>query len=220
MQLVDRIEKRRFVGREFLLWLWFESETFDATLQTREHGELGFWLEKRLVLSLAKESTRIVAPNPGLGQEAKAALRRGQLPQSAGVRITLKDTETSLVLDAERLAVTGLKLNTVLDQGEDEEPPTDLMQELAGKRPGPPGRGKQDAPEDADDEIFYERMRLTTEVESVIEALYRDFLELRLTAAWDAHVVPALRRFARGEAVDGEAYRAALRSKPKKAARG
>ena len=219
MQLIDRIEKRRFVGREFLLWLWFESEVFDATLHTREHGDFGLWLEGRLVLSLAKESTRIVAPNPGLGQEAKAALRRGQLPQSAGLRITIKDTETSLVLDAERLGITGLKLNTVLDQGEDEEPPSDLMQELAGKRPGRAG-GKKEQLEDADDEVFYERMRLTSEVEGVLEALYRDFLMLRLTEVWDKQVVPALRRFARGEPLDAEAYRALLKPKPKRAARG
>ena len=41
MQLVDRIERRRFVGREFLVWLWFESELFDATLSTKEHGSFG-----------------------------------------------------------------------------------------------------------------------------------------------------------------------------------
>ena len=58
MQLVDRIEKRRFVGREFLLWLWFESELFDATLSTGAHGSFGLWLEKRLVLSAGKQSTR------------------------------------------------------------------------------------------------------------------------------------------------------------------
>lgn len=217
MQLIDRIEKRRFVGREFLLWLWFESEVFDATLETREHGSFGLWLERKLVLSLAKESTRITAPSPGLGPEAKAALQRGQLPQSAGLRITIKDTETSLVLDAERLAVTGLKLNTVLDR-EDEEPPTELMEELTGTR-RKPGRA-QEKLEDAQDEVFYERMRLTTEVESVIEALYRDFLELRLTPAWDKHVVPAIKRFAYGEDVDAEAYRAGLKPKAKKAARG
>ena len=27
MQLSERIEQRRFVGREFLLFLWFESES-------------------------------------------------------------------------------------------------------------------------------------------------------------------------------------------------
>jgi hypothetical protein len=218
MQLIDRIEKRRFVGREFLLWLWFESEIFDATLETREHGSFGLWLERKLVLSLIKESTRITAPNPGLGPEAKAALRRGQLPQSAGLRITLKDTETSLALDAERLAVTGLKLNTVLDDADD-EPPSELIEELTGTRRRPGGAQKEQL-EDAEDEVFYERMRLTTEVESVIEALYRDFLELRLGPAWDKHIVPALQRFARGEAIDADAYRAALKPKAKKSARG
>ena len=62
MQLVDRIEKRRFVGREFLLWLWFESELFDATLSTKAHGSFGLWFEKRLVLSEGKTSTSIVIP--------------------------------------------------------------------------------------------------------------------------------------------------------------
>lgn len=216
MQLIDRIEKRRFVGREFLLSLWFESEIFDATLETREHGSFGFWLEKKLVLSLAKESTRITSPNPGLGAEAKAALCRGQLPQSAGLRITIKDTETSLVLDAERLAITGLKLNTVLDQ-EQEEAPTELMEELTGTRKKP-GRAQEQL-EDAEDEVFYERMRLTTEVEGVIEALYRDFLALRLTPVWEEHVVPALQRFAHGKTVDADAYRAGRKPKAKKAAR-
>jgi hypothetical protein len=206
MQLVDRIEKRRFVGREFLLWLWFESEIFDATLQTREHGEIGLWLESRLLLSFLKESTRIVAPMPGLGVEAKAALRRGQLPESAGIRIAYKDAETRLTLNAERLALTGLRLNTVLDQ-EEEEAPSPLLEELQGKTRG---KGKAPAPDakaEQDEEIFYERMRLTTEIEDILSSLYRDFLTLRLNNAWDQHIVPMLRRFASTDTVDAEAYR-------------
>ena len=215
MQLVDRIEKRRFVGREFLLWLWFESEIFDATLATREHGEIGLWLESRLLLSQQKESTRIVAPSPGLGIEAKAALRRGQLPQSAGIRIFYKEAETRLTLNAERLAITGLRLATVLDQEEEAEP-VDLVAELQGKSRG---RGKKQSAEaraeleaEHDAEVFYERMRLTTEIEEIIVALYRDFLTLRLHNAWNQQVMPLLKRFAAGEEIDAEAY-AATRKK-------
>jgi hypothetical protein len=203
MQLVDKIERRRFVGREFLLFLWFESELFDATLQTKQHGAFGLWLERKLVLSQAKESTRITAPSPGLGREAKEALRRGQLPESAGIRIAYRDAETSFVLKAEQLALSGVKLNTVLDQDAEEEP-TPLMLELQGKR----ARQHTPRPVDADDEVFYERMRLTEELEQLLTTLYRDFLELRLTAAWNDTVVPALRRFARGEPLDADAYRA------------
>ena len=49
--LATRIELRRFVGRELLLWLWFESEIFEGTLWTKEHGSFGMWLEGRLVLA-------------------------------------------------------------------------------------------------------------------------------------------------------------------------
>jgi hypothetical protein len=225
MDLVDRIEKRRFVGREFLLWLWFESEVFDATLQTREHGEIGLWLESRLTLSHAKESTRIIAPMPGLGPEAKAALRRGQLPESAGLRIYYKEAETRFSLHAERLAITGLKLNTVLDEQDEAEEPSPLLEELKGN----PSRGRnrkgqeREAQEDRDDEVFYERMRLTAEIEDVLSGLYRDFVVLRLSNAWSQHVVPALHQFARGETVDADAYRAKVTKAGhggKKSARG
>lgn len=215
MQLVDRIEKRRFVGREFLLWLWFESEIFDATLATREHGEIGLWLESRLLLSQQKESTRIVAPSPGLGIEAKAALRRGQLPQSAGIRIFYKDAETRLTLNAERLAITGLRLATVLDQEEEAEP-VDLVAELQGKSRG---KGKKQSAEAQADleaeheaEVFFERMRLTSEIEQILVALYRDFLTLRLHKEWNPQILPLLRSFAAGESIDVEAY-AVLRRK-------
>ena len=118
MQLADRIEARRFVGREFLLWLWVESELFDATLSTEKHGSFGLWIERRIVLSSGKENTRITAASPGLTRDAKEALLRGQLPESAGLRITLGDQDTSFVLKAEQLAVSGLKLATVLDEDE------------------------------------------------------------------------------------------------------
>ncbi len=199
MQRVDRIEKRRFVGREFLLWLWFESELFDATLRTKEHGPFGLWLEKRLVLSEGKESTRITSPMPGLGREAKEALLRGQLPDSAGIRVAMRDDETSFVFKAETFAVSGLKLQAaVLDK----EEPNQLLEELTGKANKP--RSKKE-PEDQH-EVFYERMMLTAEFEHLLETLYRDFLALRLGAGWDETVVPMMRTWTLGGELDAGAY--------------
>ncbi len=209
MQLVDRIEKRRFVGREFLLWLWFESEVFDATLSTATHGQFGFWLEKQLKLSVDKRSTRIVGPTPGYGREAKEALLTGQLPESAGIRIALRETETGFVLKAEGLSISGLKLATVLDQKE-ERAPSDLVGDMQGRRKRDGKKGKQRERDDDAHELFYERMQLTAEIEEILEALYADFRALRLSERWNADVVPYLRAWARGESVDAEAY-AALR---------
>jgi len=213
MQLVDRIEKRRFVGREFLLFLWFESELFDGTLATAEHGPFGLWLERRLALTSGKESTKITAPLPGLGREAKEALLRGQLPKSAGIRLAFKDDETCFVLDGERLCVAGLKLHNVLDQEGDDDAPS--LEELRATMQQPPRsrrKRRDDAPSDEQYEVFYERMRLTEEFEALLVALYRDFLRLRLQPAFAEHVVPALQRWVRGSHVDAEAYRAVRES--------
>jgi len=207
MQLVDRIEKRRFVGREFLLWLWFESEVFDATLSTRTHGSFGLWLEKRLVLSAGKESTRVVSVAPGVTRQAKAALQAGQLPESACLRLAWRDDETGFVFKAERLAVGGLKLRPPFA---DDEQAQSALAELAPKRkPKKSGKGKRDY-EDEEHEAFYERMQLTEEFEGLLEALYADFKRLRLSDAWAEQVVPLLRAWAHGDEVDTQAY-AALR---------
>lgn len=204
MQLVDRIEKRRFVGREFLLFLWLESELFEATLQTRKHGSFGLWFERSLVLSEGKESTRIVAPLPGQGREAKEALLRGQLPESAGIRVAWNDDETSFVLKADSFAFASLKLRSVLAK----EEPSALLDELMGKQPG-----RHKAAEAGDDrELFYDRAAMTQEFEELFETLYRDFLELRLSPRWDEVVLPALRRWACGENVDADLYLAARRA--------
>lgn len=200
MQLVDKIEKRRFVGREFLLFLWLESELFEATLTTAKHGPFGLWLERILVLSEGRESTKITAPLPGVGREAKEALLRGQLPESAGIRIAWHDDETSFVLKADNLAIAGLKLKTVLDK---DDGPNELLEELMGKKGG--GRKKREQPED-DREVFYERMALTQEFEELFEALFRDFLSVRLSARWPEVVLPTLRRWVAGESIDADAY--------------
>jgi len=213
MQLVDRIEKRRFVGREFLLWVWFESEIFEGTLSTKEHGSFGMWIEQQIVLSSAKsEVTRIRGAHPAGSREAKEALRLGKLPETAGVHLSWREAESAFVLRAERLALSGLKLPAVLAGAEDEAPAA-----LAPPRPPPRAkRGREDRARederlrDESHESFYERMHLTRDVESIVEALYRDFLSLRLGPSWGGVVVPALRAWVDPDGeVDADAYRAA-----------
>ena len=208
MQLVDRIEKRRFVGRELVLWLWFESEIFEGTLQTKQHGSFGFWIEGQIVLTAGKEGTRIKGSQPAAAREAKESLLRGKLPESAGFHLTLGERETSFTLKAEHLAVSGLKLSTVLGGAEEEAP----EQLLKGPRP-PPKRKREDVARqeqresDEQHEAFYERMHLTRDFEGLLEALYRDFLTLRLGEHWD-DVVAAIRVWVAGDTVDADAYRA------------
>jgi len=203
VQIADRVEKRRFVGREFLLWLWLESELLDATLSTRKHGSFGLFIERTLALSVGVEGTRIKGNSPARHREAKEALAVGKLPEAAGIHVTWGDREISFTLKAERLALSGLSLPTVLDEAE--EAPALLEKRPPRRRKGP-GKGKEQESDEAH-EAFYERMLLTREVEELIEALYADFLVLRLGAAWDGVVVPALRAWASGDPVDVDRYR-------------
>lgn len=209
MQLVDRIEKRRFVGREFLLWLWFESEVFEGTLATAKHGSFGLWIERQLVLSAGKESTRIKGALPGAAREAKESVLRGKLPESAGVHLSRGAEERTFVLKAEQMAIGGLALQTVLGGPASEE------NALAPARRPQPKKRRRDAAAEAEresdeaHEAFYERMRMTRDLEALVEALYRDFLALRLGDAWSDAVVPAMRAWALGEEVDADSYRAA-----------
>lgn len=206
MQLLDRIEKRRFVGRELLLWLWFESELFEGTLATKEHGELGLWIARQAALSAGKsEVTRIKGGYPTGSREAKEALLRGKLPDVFGIHVSWREREFTFVLKAESLSLSGLALPTML--GAEEEAPAPRVD-----RP-PPRRRKKAESADANDEryeAFYERMMLTREIEGVVEALYRDFLALRLGPSWDTTIAPALATWASGEGeIDVEAYRRA-----------
>jgi hypothetical protein len=225
MDLADRVLKRRFVGREFLLWLWFESEIFEGTLRTEAHGSFGFWIERQIVLTAGKEGTRIKGSQPAAGREAKESLQRGKLPESAGFHLVVGSAETSFTLKGEQLAIAGLKLPTVLGRGE-EDAPAPLLD-------GPPrlvkrkreDRARQEAREsDEAHESFYERMNLTRELEARLEALYRDFLALRLSERWNVIVV-AMRAWAAGETVNVDAYRAeregrATEQRPKRRAAG
>jgi hypothetical protein len=210
INLSDRIELRRFVGRELLLWLWLETELFEGTLSTKEHGEFGLWFEGRLVLDEGKESTVIKGSVPGVHREAKEALLRGKMPERAGLHLSFGDHDCTLTLRGETLAFAGLapprkeKDPTESGGNDGAPPPIDAPQVVRRKKKAENERAEADLAND----VFYERMHFARDVEGLTAALYREFLALRLSPTWDAHVVPVLEKWVAGEEVDVERYRA------------
>ncbi len=210
MQLVDRIEKRRFVGREFVLWLWFEGELFDETLFVQDHGEVGLAIEKEIVLSSGKEVTRIQGKAPARAREAKEALSLGKLPERASFRLVLEEREATFSLKADTLGMASAVLPTTLEEGDEPAPG-----ELGAETKRPPRRRRSSVEEDAEREadaraeVFYDRIDRLREVESILRSLYRDFLRLRLGPAWESLVVPAMRRWVADQSLDAEGYREA-----------
>lgn len=170
------VESNRFVGREFLLWLWFESEIYETNLSPSRGERMSLWLETQLTLANETEETRVKCGMPGAAAESKQALRQGKLPKETRIRAVLLDQEYAWKMKADDLAVGGLKVPAQLKAKDDKY------------------------------EALYERMRLTEQIEAQLEALYSDFLALRLDAAWERTVVPSLQRWARGKPVDEKAY--------------
>ena len=208
MDLVDQIEGRRFVGREFLLWLWFETEIFEATLETKEHGPFGLWVGSRIGLSDRKESTVIKGATPGAHREAKEALLRGKMPDTMGFTLSREDGDARFVLKGETLGLVGLVLPTVLGDGADEDATTLAKPTPKKKRRESDRAREEEAEADEAAEAFYERMQLAKTIEDILEALFRDFTALRLSDAWSRGVMPKLEAWVAGEDVDGDGYRA------------
>jgi hypothetical protein len=211
INMADRIELRRFVGRELLLWLWLESELFDATLATAEHGSFGMWLEGRLVLDAGKESTLIKGTTPGIHREAKESLLRGKTPERAGLHLSFGDHDCTLTLRGDTLAFASLTPPV-----KEKEAPSALA--VLADAPKRKKRKNADAEGAGPNVDFHDRMAFARDVEGLVGALYRDFLRLRLSPAWDGDVVPVLERWVAGKPVDAERYRRArdrvIKTKP------
>lgn len=186
--LGELIETRRFLGREFLAWLWFESETFEErfsiessrtrvppSADPRNFGECELHLEKSITLetgpdfdqSQQKEKSTLSGFAPSGTPEAKEALRQGKLPTKAKIVVRREEQEFAFALDADALALSAVKIPALI-KGEGEDP-------------------------------FYERIQLIEEIEGAVEALFGTFLRLRLDEPWESEVLPAMREWMREE---------------------
>jgi len=179
MDLVDRIETTRFLGGEFLLWLWFSRDVLDGVLQLPGQGALEVALESTLLLidPLAdKERVNIRGVDPLGSLEAEQALLRGKLPRKVGLRLVFEQSEWVAMIDAASLGLSGVKLPVLLSEGEEEH--------------------------------FHERMRLLEQLHDLVQGLYRHFLGVRLAPRWQGELLPAMREWLHGEVMESDAYEA------------
>ena len=166
MNLADLIETRRFLGSEFMMWLWFKSETHDGLLDVDGHGEVEVVYDNRLVLEayLAEtERNTLKGGAPAYSPEAKVALRHGKRVSRAKLRVVKDGREWTFTFKAEGMDYTSVKIPSVLSRREEEK--------------------------------FYERMYLVEELEDIMDRLYAEFLELRLHEAWNDEMVPAMKKW-------------------------
>lgn len=172
--LAELIDSRRFLGSEFLMWLWFKSECYDGMFDVHKHGAVEVIFDDRLRLDsyLAEtERNTFKGGAPAFSPEAKIALREGKRPTRARLRILKEGREWKFRFKAEEFDISSLKIPALLTEREDEK--------------------------------LYERMALVEELEEILDRLYNEFLVIRTSNAWDEVMLPTLREWIQSDDTKG-----------------
>jgi hypothetical protein len=176
VNLAERVKQTEFLGREFLTWLWFRSESAEGVFDLGEIGTVELWFEGKMTLEADGEERgdKVTCTGGTRLREARFALTKDKKVTQAAVRLIKGDDEWTFLLDAPWLNISGLKTPKVM----------------------------QDAKEDADG-LFYERMFLIEQPVAVVNALFAGFIRLRVSQEWEQEELPALSEWIRRGAGQG-----------------
>jgi hypothetical protein len=111
---------RDFLGNEFLLWLWYTLDT-ESELTLSDGSEIAVMMVRTLTLECPRAQTgkeTITSDGPTRLPEARGAIQSGKLPRKVGLTLVRHDQQYELTIQAETLAVYGVRLPT--PEGKDE----------------------------------------------------------------------------------------------------
>jgi hypothetical protein len=166
MQLIEKSRDYEFLGREFLVWLWFKSETNEGLFSLGDAGSAELWFDGRVVLQPDAndgEEKVICLGETSRSREARFALAEYKTITEARVGLRIADNEWSFVLDSTWMNFKSFKTPRVL----------------------------QDKTEDPDG-LFYEKFSLIEEALSAMDTIFASFITLRLSPDWEESELPAL----------------------------
>ncbi len=158
----------RFLGFDFLTWLWYFIERFGGTVEAGDKVA-NIHMGERMVLVLPGDGKErvICTSQANFLYEARTALRQGKVVDEVQLFIAVGDNEYLLTIDSNLWALKGLKTPKQLpDYGQDD----------------PDGR-------------FLEKMYFIEEVFTTLDALYMKFLAERLSATWETQTLQEIKKW-------------------------
>ena len=169
MDLVDLIEEKRFVGQEFLAWLWFKSEERGGSIELPGRGDIEVTFEKHMLLEYGNgpESEKLICR--GLQtelKEARAGLALGKKPEQARIKISSNDYEFSITLTAATMEFRSVRLPKTAGAGD----------------------GDGDDHESFEGQVL-ERISLFEEGTELVNELFRLFISIRASNSWSDELV-------------------------------
>lgn len=163
----------RFLGYEFLTWLWCFSELSDGKLQLSEKQTAELTLGERVVLCIPGEGREkvICTTQANALHEARTALQQGKLVEELQIFLKIGENDYFLTIDSSLWAIKGLKTPKQAPDYEEED-----------------AEGR-----------FLEKMFFIEEVSSALNAMYAQFLTNRLSPAWESDTLPVLKQWIEGK---------------------
>ena len=160
--LVELLFAYRFLGREFLTWLWFKSETAsDGLVTLKDQDPVILAVGDKMVLETGDgeyRETLVLQGSHSEHREARLGLTQGKLPEEMHLKFIRGQDEWQLTLKAATLEIKGLK-----------------SKNAAGPQP-----------EDEDQEaLFFDQMYQVEAVSAILDGLFHEFLKVRLSPAWE-----------------------------------
>jgi recombination associated protein RdgC len=181
MDLVDLIQEKRFLGQEFLAWLWYKSEERGGNVELPGIGDILVVFEKHMLLEYGEGETSEKLICRGLQtelKEARAGLTLGKKPEQARIRLARGDYEFSVTLTAATMEFRSVRL------------------------PKTAGADDGDDPDSLEGQIL-ERIGLFEELTSLVNALFRVFINIRATSRWPDELIK-IRKWVHSSAVQAE----------------
>lgn len=170
----DLWQDTRFIGEEFLTWLWLASEV-DSHFKLKDDLDVEVWFENSLKLESGSGKSRRqvtfqTAKETASHEWAEAfmAVMLAKKVHSGKLKVKTAGGEWSLVLPADSLCPKSIKVPPIADPG-----------------PGEADRGMIGQ--------LLDRVVLLSELSAIIDALLAHFLELRLSPSWKTEELPRLR---------------------------
>ncbi len=168
MDLVDLIAEKRFVGQEFLTWLWWKSEERGGTVALPGQGDIIVVFEKHMLLEYGEGDSNEKLICSGLQtelQEARTGLLMGKKLEQARIQLIQADHEWNFTMAAALMEFRNVRLP---------------------KTGGTESSGSNN-PEETEGMIL-ERIFLFEELIRIVNDLFRMFLEIRVSDAWQEEV--------------------------------
>ena len=160
----------KFIGNEFLTWLWFTIETNQSFFNTVDETITSLYLGNRIVLENcindASEMITIKGDDAGL-EEGLLSLRKGAVVVEMNLSYKTENQEWKFTLKGESLSFSVLKVP--------ETGPVESKDDIEG--------------------ILLEKAYLYEKAITLVNNLFNSFLKLRSTMAWNETTVPEIKKW-------------------------